>query len=56
MQRVSVSVASAPAIKQVAQESPTDRIALLEKAKGLLDSGVLTQEEFEAEKERILKL
>jgi membrane protease subunit (stomatin/prohibitin family) len=35
--------------------SPSDRIEALSKAKELMDSGVLSQQEFEAEKARILR-
>jgi hypothetical protein len=34
--------------------APIDRIDLLKKAKELLDAGVLTEEEFQVEKERLL--
>ena len=34
--------------------SEADRIDALTKLKGLLDSGVLTQEEYEAEKQKLL--
>ena len=35
--------------------SQTDRIEALTKLKGLLDSGVLSQDEFNAEKQKLLK-
>ena len=44
---------AAPAPQQPASE--TDRIEALTKLKELLDSGVLTQEQFEAERDRVLQ-
>jgi putative oligomerization/nucleic acid binding protein len=38
-----------------APESPTDRFAALTQLKELLDGGVLTQEEFDSEKQKILQ-
>jgi hypothetical protein len=35
--------------------SQTDRIEALTKLKGLLDSGVLSEDEFNAEKQKLLK-
>ena len=35
--------------------SPADRADALTKLKGLLDAGALTQEEFDAEKQRVLR-
>jgi hypothetical protein len=46
--------APAPVAAAPAAVSPTDRVAALTELKGLLDAGVLTQEEFAAEKSRIL--
>ena len=47
------AVAPAPA-PAPAEMSETERIDALTKLKGLLDSGVLTQEEFDAEKAKLL--
>jgi hypothetical protein len=44
---------TAPAAAPVAM-SETERIDALTKLKGLLDSGVLTEEQFEAEKAKLL--
>jgi hypothetical protein len=48
----------APAQQQAAPPSPemseSERIDALTKLKGLLDSGVLTQEQFDAEKAKLL--
>jgi hypothetical protein len=38
-----------------ASESPTDRYAALTQLKELLDGGVLTQDEFDSEKQKILQ-
>jgi hypothetical protein len=43
-----------PAAPAAAGGSATDRIAALTQLKELLDSGVLTQEEFDAQKQQIL--
>jgi hypothetical protein len=47
-------VAAAPAAAAPAAMSEADRIDALTKLKGLLDSGVLTEEQFEAEKAKLL--
>jgi Short C-terminal domain len=49
------SPAPAPAAPPPQPTSETDRIEALTKLKGLLDSGVLTQEQFEAERDRLLQ-
>lgn len=46
--------ASPPAATAPAEMSETDRIDALTKLKDLLDGGVLTQEQFEAEKAKLL--
>jgi hypothetical protein len=46
--------AAAPAAAAPAAMSEADRIDALTKLKGLLDSGVLTEEQFEAEKAKLL--
>src|SRR4051812_33978819 len=48
-QRPAPAVAAAPA-----PTSAADRVSALTDLKGLLDSGVLTQQEFDAEKSKIL--
>lgn len=47
--------AAAPAPKSAPPESEADKIAALRQYKELLDSGVLTQEEFEKKKQQLLK-
>ena len=42
-------------VPAAAAPAPTDRVAQLTQLKELLDSGVLSQQEFEAEKARILQ-
>lgn len=43
-----------PAAEAPAEEVETDRYAKLKEAKELLDAGILTEEEFAAEKKKIL--
>src|SRR3954452_14127226 len=50
-QQAAPPVAAAPA---PAPSSAADRVSALTDLKGLLDSGVLTQQEFDAEKSKIL--
>lgn len=45
----------APSPPAGAPSSETARIEALAKLKGLLDSGVLTEEQYEAEKQRLLR-
>lgn len=47
-------VAAAPTAPPAAPASPTDSYAQLTKLKELFDAGILTQEEFDAEKKKIL--
>jgi membrane protease subunit (stomatin/prohibitin family) len=44
-----------PPAASAAPQSPTDRVAALTQLKELLDGGVLTQEEFDSEKQKILQ-
>ena len=45
----------APTPPPAAATAGTDRVEALTRLKGLLDAGVLSQEEFDAEKRRILR-
>ncbi len=45
---------AAPASEAASPSSETERIEALTKLKGLLDSGVLTEEQYEAEKQKLL--
>ena len=47
--------AQAPPAAAAAPSTEADRIAALTKLKDLLDSGVLTQEQYEAEKQKLLQ-
>ena len=47
-------VAAAPVAPPVAAAAPTDSYAELTKLKELFDAGILTQDEFDAEKKKIL--
>ena len=49
------AAASAPEAAPVTPPSADDRMAELTKLKGLLDAGVLTQDEFDAQKQKILQ-
>jgi Short C-terminal domain len=44
-----------PPAAQAPASSEVDRIEALTKLKGLLDSGVLTEEQYEAEKQKLLQ-
>jgi hypothetical protein len=46
--------ASTPAAPQPAAAAPDDTVDQLERLKGLLDQGVLTQDEFAAAKQKVL--
>jgi hypothetical protein len=48
-------VAAAPPPPPAAPQSAADRVAALTQLKGLLDGGVLTQDEFDREKQKILQ-
>ena len=47
-------VAAAPVAAPVAAPAPTDSYAELTKLKELFDAGILTQDEFDAERKKIL--
>jgi len=47
-------VAAAPVAPPVAAAAPTDSYAELTKLRELFDAGILTQDEFDAEKKKIL--
>jgi len=51
---VAPPVAAAPVAPPVAAPMPTDSYAHLTKLKELFDAGILTQDEFDAEKTKIL--
>ena len=48
------SAGQQPAAAPAAESSMDDKVEQLTKLKGLLDAGVLTQEEFDAQKQKIL--
>lgn len=50
-----VAVAPPPPAPAAAPQSAADRVEALTQLKGLLDGGVLTQAEFDAEKQKILQ-
>ena len=53
-QQQAAPVAAAPVAAPAAPTSPTDSYAQLTKLKELFDAGILTQDEFDAEKKKIL--